>query len=118
VLVTGNMFGDIITDLGAITQGGMGLAAGGNINPAGVSMFEPIGGSAPKYTGQGLINPLAAVCAGQMMLENLGEQPAADAVEEAIKLVTGTKLKSMAAGSMGYSTSEVGDLVAEAVAKS
>jgi 3-isopropylmalate dehydrogenase len=117
VLVTGNMFGDIITDLGAITQGGMGLAAGGNINPAGVSMFEPIGGSAPKYTGQGIINPLAAVCAGQMMLENLGEQQAADAVEDAVKLVTGTKLKSMAAGSMGYSTSEVGDLVAEAVAK-
>jgi 3-isopropylmalate dehydrogenase len=117
VLVTGNMFGDIITDLGAMTQGGMGLAAGGNINPAGVSMFEPIGGSAPKYTGQGIINPLAAVCAGQMMLENLGEQQAADAVEDAVKLVTGTKLKSMAAGSMGYSTSEVGDLVAEAVAK-
>ncbi len=117
VLVTGNMFGDIITDLGAITQGGMGLAAGGNINPAGVSMFEPIGGSAPKYTGQGIINPLAAVCAGQMMLENLGEQQAADAVEDAVKLVTGTKLKSMAAGSMGYSTSEVGDLVAEAVAQ-
>jgi 3-isopropylmalate dehydrogenase len=117
VLVTGNMFGDIITDLGAMTQGGMGLAAGGNINPAGVSMFEPIGGSAPKYTGQGIINPLAAVCAGQMMLENLGEQQAADAVEEAVKLVTGTKLKSMAAGRMGYSTSEVGDLVAEAVAK-
>ncbi len=117
VLVTGNMFGDIITDLGAITQGGMGLAAGGNINPAGVSMFEPIGGSAPKYTGQGIINPLAAVCAGQMMLENLGEQQAAAAVEDAVKLVTGTKLKSMAAGSMGYSTSEVGDLVADAVAK-
>jgi 3-isopropylmalate dehydrogenase len=117
VLVTGNMFGDIITDLGAITQGGMGLAAGGNINPEGVSMFEPIGGSAPKYTGQGIINPLAAVCAGQMMLEDLGEQEAADAVEEAVKVVTGTKLKSMAAGQMGYSTSEVGDLVAEAVAK-
>jgi 3-isopropylmalate dehydrogenase len=117
VLVTGNMFGDIITDLGAMTQGGMGLAAGGNINPEGVSMFEPIGGSAPKYTGRGIINPLAAVCAGQMMLEDLGEQEAADAVEDAVKLVTGTKLKSMAAGQMGYSTSQVGDLVAEAVAK-
>ena len=117
VLVTGNMFGDIITDLGAMTQGGMGLAAGGNINPEGVSMFEPIGGSAPKYTGQGIINPLAAVCAGQMMLETLGEQEASDAVESAVKLVTGTKLKSMAAGQMGYSTGEVGDLVAEAVAK-
>ena len=73
VMVTGNMFGDIITDLGAMTQGGMGIAAGGNINPEGVSMFEPIGGSAPKYTGQNVINPLAAICAGAMMLDTLGE---------------------------------------------
>ncbi len=116
VLVTGNMFGDIITDLGAMTQGGMGLAAGGNINPNGVSMFEPIGGSAPKYTGQNVINPLAAVCAGVMLLEHLGEEKAARSVENAIKLVTGTKLKSMAAGRMGYSTSQVGDLVANALA--
>jgi len=117
VLVTGNMFGDIITDLGAITQGGMGIAAGGNINPEGVSMFEPIGGSAPKYTGQGVINPLAAICAMQMMLQTLGEDAAADKIEEAVKVVTGTKLKSLAAGRMGYSTSEVGDLVAELVAE-
>jgi len=116
VLVTGNMFGDIITDLGAITQGGMGIAAGGNINPEGVSMFEPIGGSAPKYTGQGIINPLAAVCSMQMMLQTLGEDSAADAVDQAVAYVTGEKLKSMAAGSMGYSTSEVGDLLAEKVA--
>ncbi len=113
VLVTGNMFGDIITDLGAITQGGMGIAAGGNINPEGVSMFEPIGGSAPKYTGQGVINPLAAICAMQMMLQTLGEDTAAEKIEEAVKTVTGTKLKSLAAGKMGYSTSEVGDLVAD-----
>ena len=113
VLVTGNMFGDIITDLGAITQGGMGLAAGGNINPDGVSMFEPIGGSAPKYTGQGVINPLAAICAMAMMLETLGELEAANAIEEAVKYVTANKLKSMSAGQMGYSTSEVGDLVAQ-----
>jgi 3-isopropylmalate dehydrogenase len=117
VLVTGNMFGDIITDLGAMTQGGMGLAAGGNINPKGVSMFEPIGGSAPKYTGQNVINPLAAVCAGMMMLEHLGEDRAARAIEDAVKLVTGTKLKSMAAGRMGYSTSQVGDLVVDVIAK-
>jgi 3-isopropylmalate dehydrogenase len=117
VLVTGNMFGDIITDLGAMTQGGMGLAAGGNINPKGVSMFEPIGGSAPKYTGKGVINPLAAVCAGMMMLENLGEQKAAETIESAVKVVTGQKLKSMAAGQMGYSTSQVGDLVADLVAR-
>ena len=116
VIVTGNMFGDIITDLGAITQGGMGIAAGGNINPEGVSMFEPIGGSAPKYTGKGVINPLAAICAMQMMIQTLGEEKAAVKVEEAVKFVTANKLKSMQAGQMGYSTSEVGDLVAEQVA--
>ena len=113
VLVTSNMFGDIITDLGAETQGGMGIAAGGNINPQGVSMFEPIGGSAPKYTGKNLINPLAAICAGAMMLETLGEVEAANTVEAAVKAVTGTKIKSMAAGKMGYTTSEVGDLVVD-----
>jgi 3-isopropylmalate dehydrogenase len=115
VIVTGNMFGDIITDLGAIVQGGMGIAAGGNINPEGVSMFEPIGGSAPKYTGKGLINPLAAICAVQMMLETLGEDKAAIKVEDAVKFVTAKKIKSLQAGKMGYSTSEVGDLVAEKV---
>ena len=115
VIVTGNMFGDIITDLGAITQGGMGIAAGGNINPEGVSMFEPIGGSAPKYTGMGVINPLAAIASGQMMLEHLGETEAALAIEKAIMFVTSTKMKSMSAGKMGYSTSQVGDLVAEAL---
>ncbi|MHC4114927.1 MAG: 3-isopropylmalate dehydrogenase [Planctomycetota bacterium] len=119
VIVTGNMFGDIITDLGAITQGGMGIAAGGNINPdeGGVSMFEPIGGSAPKYTGKGVINPLAAICAMQMMLETLGEDKAAERVEEAVKFVTANKLKSLQAGRMGYSTSEVGDMVANKVAE-
>jgi len=115
VIVTGNMFGDIITDLGAITQGGMGIAAGGNINPEGVSMFEPIGGSAPKYTGQNVINPLAAVCAGGMMLDTLGETQAAAAIERAVMDVTANKLKSLAAGKMGYSTTQVGDLVAERV---
>jgi 3-isopropylmalate dehydrogenase len=117
VLVTGNMFGDIITDLGAITQGGMGIAAGGNINPEGVSMFEPIGGSAPKYTGMGVINPLAAICAMQMMLETLGEEKAAQKIEESVKFVTANKLKSLAARKMGYSTSQVGDLVAGKVAE-
>jgi 3-isopropylmalate dehydrogenase len=115
VLVTSNMFGDIITDLGAETQGGMGIAAGGNINPDGVSMFEPIGGSAPKYTGQNIINPLAAICAGAMMLETLGEDKAAEAIETAVKEVTGTKIKSLSAGKMGYSTTEVGDLVANLI---
>ncbi|MDA0838488.1 MAG: 3-isopropylmalate dehydrogenase [Planctomycetota bacterium] len=115
VIVTTNMFGDIITDLGAMLQGGMGIAAGGNINPKGVSMFEPIGGSAPKYTGQGVINPLASICAMGMMLQTLGEDAAANQVEEAVKVVTSTKLKGMGAGRMGYSTSEVGDLVVQAL---
>jgi 3-isopropylmalate dehydrogenase len=112
VIVTGNMFGDIITDLGAITQGGMGIASGGNINPNGVSMFEPIGGSAPKYTGKNIINPMAAIGAGSMMLDNLGETKAAAAIENAMKIVI-KKMKSMSAGKMGYSTTEIGDLVAE-----
>jgi len=117
VIVTGNMFGDIITDLGAMVQGGMGIAAGGNINPEGVSMFEPIGGSAPKYTGKGVINPLAAICAGQMMLEILGEEEAGKCIEDAVKFATANKMKSMQAGRMGYSTAGVGDLVAEKVAE-
>jgi 3-isopropylmalate dehydrogenase len=116
VLVTGNLFGDIITDLGAITQGGMGIAAGGNINPEGVSMFEPIGGSAPKYTGKNVINPLAAICAAAMMLESLGETKAATAIETAVKDITANKMKSLAAGKMGFSTTEVGTMVAERVA--
>jgi len=113
VIVTDNMFGDIITDLGAMIQGGMGIAAGGNINPEGVSMFEPIGGSAPKYTGQGVINPLAAICAAAMLLDALGEAAAARDIEEAVRFVTGNKLQSLAAGRMGYTTAEVGDLVVE-----
>ncbi|MEO8425856.1 MAG: isocitrate/isopropylmalate family dehydrogenase, partial [Verrucomicrobiota bacterium] len=115
VIVTDNMFGDIITDLGAMIQGGMGIAAGGNINPNGASMFEPIGGSAPKYTGQGVINPLAAICAGQMLLDFLGEEKAAKAIENAVIKVTREKVKSLAAGKMGYTTSQVGDLVAGAL---
>ncbi|MEN6575170.1 MAG: 3-isopropylmalate dehydrogenase [Phycisphaerales bacterium] len=117
VIVTGNLFGDIITDLGAMIQGGMGIAAGGNINPEGVSMFEPIGGSAPKYTGKNVINPLAAICAAGMMLADLGEEKAANAIEQAVMYVTANKMKSLAAGKMGYSTTEVGDLVAAKVAE-
>jgi 3-isopropylmalate dehydrogenase len=115
VIVTDNMFGDIITDLGAMIQGGMGIAAGGNINPNGTSMFEPIGGSAPKYTGQGVINPLAAICAGQMLLDFVGETKAAKAIETAVIDFVRTKVKSLAAGKMGYSTSQVGDMVASAL---
>src|SRR5881409_323879 len=115
VIVTDNMFGDIITDLGAMIQGGMGIAAGGNINPSGTSMFEPIGGSAPKYTGKNVINPLAAICAGAMMLDFLGESKAANAIEQAVINTVREKLKDLAAGKMGYGTREVGDLVAAAV---
>jgi 3-isopropylmalate dehydrogenase len=116
VIVTDNMIGDNITDLGAMVQGGMGIAAGGNINPEGASMFEPIGGSAPKYTGQNVINPLAAICAGQMMLDFLGETEASKAIEDAVIKFTREKVKSLAAGKMGYSTTQIGDMVAQAVA--
>jgi 3-isopropylmalate dehydrogenase len=115
VIVTDNMFGDIITDLGAMLQGGMGIAAGGNLNPEGTSMFEPIGGSAPKYTGQNVINPLAAICSGALMLETIGEDEAAKAIEDTVISVTREKIKDLGAGRMGYSTTEVGDLVASAL---
>jgi len=120
-IVVCNMFGDIITDLGAMIQGGMGVAAGGNINPDGVSMFEPIGGSAPKYTGQNVINPIAAIAALGMLLRETGNNRGDDklieagrCVEAAIMAVT-PKMKSQSAGKMGYSTTQVGDLVAQAV---
>ncbi len=117
VIVTDNMFGDIITDLGAMIQGGLGIAAGGNINPEGVSMFEPIGGSAPKYAGKNVANPLAAICACAMMLNHLGEAESADNVENAVKKVISTRLKGLEAGRMGATTQEVGDMVAEEVEK-
>ena len=117
VIVTTNMFGDIITDLGAMIQGGMGVAAGGNINPdeGGTSMFEPMGGSAPKYTGQNVINPIAAISAMAMLLEQSGQPSAGGRVLRAVEHVTGTKMKSQAAGRMGHSTTEVGDLVVAAL---
>jgi 3-isopropylmalate dehydrogenase len=111
VIVTDNLFGDIITDLGAIIQGGMGIAAGANINPQGTSMFEPIGGSAPKYAGKNMINPLAAICSAGMLLEHLGEKKAATAVEKAVMKVCANDIKSLSAGEMGHGTSEIGDLV-------
>jgi 3-isopropylmalate dehydrogenase len=120
-IVVCNMFGDIITDLGAMIQGGMGVAAGGNINPEGVSMFEPIGGSAPKYTGQNVINPIAAIASLAMLLRETGNNTsdaklleAGNRVEAAI-VTTTPKMASQSAGKMGMSTSEVGDAVAQAV---
>lgn len=113
VIATDNMFGDIITDLGAMIQGGMGIAAGGNINPEGVSMFEPIGGSAPKYTGKNVINPLACILAGSIMIETLGQKAAAKSIEDSVIKTLSKNIKSLEAGKMGFSTSEVGDLVAK-----
>jgi len=113
VIVTDNMFGDIITDLGAMIQGGMGIAAGANINPKGVSMFEPIGGSAPKYTGKQVINPIAAISAAQILLETLGEEKAAAWIEAGIMKVLRDDIVDVGAGKMGLATSEVGDRVKE-----
>jgi len=121
-IVVSNMFGDIITDLAAMIQGGMGVAAGGNINPEGVSMFEPIGGSAPKYTGQNVINPVAAIASLAMLLRETGRRmgddslvKAGDRVEDGIRAVT-PRMESQSAGRMGMSTTEVGDAVVAAVA--
>jgi 3-isopropylmalate dehydrogenase len=118
VIVTDNMFGDIITDLGAMIQGGMGIAAGANINPAGVSMFEPIGGSAPKYTGQQKINPIAAILAVQLMLDTIGEKKAALSLEAGVAEVLKNDIQDVAAGKMGCSTGEIGDRVVDYIKKS
>lgn len=114
VIVTGNMFGDIITDIGAIIQGGLGIAAGGNINPGGTAMFEPIGGSAPKYANKNIINPMAAISAAQMMLEYF-EDDSSDILLSAIKKVVKENLLNLEAGKMGFGTSEVGDLIVDAI---
>ncbi|MCX8063701.1 MAG: 3-isopropylmalate dehydrogenase [Candidatus Hydrogenedentes bacterium] len=120
VIVTDNMFGDIITDLGAMIQGGMGVAAGGNINPEGVSMFEPIGGSAPKYTGMNIINPLACILAGQMLLDHIGESKGAEILEQAvIKFFESKALPGLSAKEIqesGWSTTKIGDAIANYVA--
>jgi len=120
VAVTTNLFGDIITDLGAMIQGGMGIAAGGNINPAGVSMFEPIGGSAPKYTGMDIINPLACILAGGLMLAHIGEEAAAAAIEESVvKYINSPEFPGLSASEIkakGMTTQRIGDIVAGNVA--
>ncbi len=114
VIVTTNMFGDIITDLAAVTQGGMGVAPSGNINPGSVSMFEPVHGSAPQFTGKGVANPLAAILTVKLMLEHLKEDKAAQSIDAAVQSVM-LKMKSMLIGQMGYSTSQIGDMVVEAL---
>ena len=116
VIVTGNMFGDIITDLGAMIQGGMGIAAGGNINPEGTSMFEPIGGSTPKYTGMNVVNPLAAIEAARMMLEHLEHRDAAGLIEDSVAaFLQSGRLAGLSAKDVkesGLGTSGIGDAVA------
>lgn len=114
VIVTDNMFGDIITDVGAIIQGGLGVAASGNINPNGVSMFEPVGGSAPQFTGQNVINPIACINAGAMLLRHVGEEEAAKAIEAATSKVAG-ELPGLGVNEMGMGTDAVGDRVKELV---
>jgi 3-isopropylmalate dehydrogenase len=114
-VVAPNMFGDIITDLGAMIQGGLGLAPGGNINPDGVSMFEPIHGSAPKYKGQNVANPIATILAGQLMLEHLGEDRAAELLDKAVSEVLAEgKIATRDLGGTS-STSQMGDAVVNRV---
>jgi 3-isopropylmalate dehydrogenase len=108
------MFGDIITDLAAVTQGGMGVAPSGNINPTGLSMFEPVHGSAPQFTGKGVANPIAAIAAAKMMLDSLGENAAARDIETAMRKAI-KKMRSMLVGKMGFSTSQIGDMVAKSL---
>ena len=114
VAVTPNLFGDIVTDLGAQLQGGMGIAASGNIHPGKVSMFEPIHGSAPKYRGQNKANPIATVMAVAMMLDFLGEKEASKAVDAAVAgLIQSGRISSLQAGALP--TDELGDMIAAAV---
>jgi len=116
VAVTTNLFGDIITDLGAMIQGGMGIAASGNIHPGKVSLFEPIHGSAPKHAGKNVACPVAAIMAASMMCDYLGEKAAAAAIENAvIDLLRSKRLKGVGTGD--HPTNEVGDLVAAEVRK-
>jgi len=114
-VVTSNMFGDILTDLAAMVQGGLGIAASGNLHPGRVSLFEPIHGSAPKYAGRNVANPLATVMAVSMLLDHLGEARAAGRIEDAVAgLLRSRRIPSLGSDS-GLSTSEVGDLVLEAL---
>lgn len=115
VVVMPNLFGDVLTDLGAEITGGLGFAAGGNINPAGVSMFEPIHGSAPKYRGKNVINPIAAILSGGMLLENIGEAALGGLVERAVaEVLREGRVRTRDMGGSS-STSEMGDAVADKV---
>ena len=110
VIVVNNMFGDILTDLGAALQGGMGIAASGNLHPGKVSMFEPIHGSAPKYAGKNTASPLGAISSAVLMLEYLGEKKAACGVEKIMEnLLLKKEIPSLSTDS-GLKTREIGDL--------
>jgi len=114
VAVTTNLFGDILTDLAAMLQGGMGIAASGNLHPGRVSLFEPIHGSAPKHAGKNVASPVAAIMAGSMLLDYCGQKEAAAGIERAIaELICSGRIKGVGTGD--HATSEVGDLVVEEV---
>jgi 3-isopropylmalate dehydrogenase len=114
-IVTPNMFGDIITDLGAMIQGGLGFAPGGNINPDGVSMFEPIHGSAPKYKGMNVANPIATIWAGAMLVDEIGQEKAAKDIVSAIEeVIKEGKVRTKDLGG-NASTSDMGDAIARKV---
>jgi len=118
VVVSPNMFGDIITDLGAMIQGGLGLAPGGNINPEGTSMFEPIHGSAPKYKGLNKVNPIATIWAGALLLDQIGEKEASAHIVKSIeKNIVNGKVKTYDMGGSN-TTSDVGDDIARLVKES
>jgi 3-isopropylmalate dehydrogenase len=117
VVVTTNMFGDILTDLAAMIQGGLGIAAGANLHPGRVSMFEPIHGSAPKYRGRNKANPLATICTVALMLEALGEKPAAAAIEATVSELLRSKRIPTLSAAEGLGTREIGALVCETLAR-
>jgi 3-isopropylmalate dehydrogenase len=114
VIVTNNLFGDIITDLGAAFQGGLGMAASGNIHPGKTSMFEPVHGSAPKFAGKNVANPIGAIASMSLLLETLGLADEAAAVDAAIlKAVRERQVTADIGGAMG--TREAGDFIAAAL---
>ena len=116
-VVTSNMFGDILTDLAAMIQGGLGVAASGNLHPGRVSLFEPIHGSAPKYAGKNVANPLATIMAVSMMLDYLGETRAARRIEDTVMALLRSRRVPSLGSDSGLSTTAIGDLVVEALEK-
>lgn len=114
VIVTNNLFGDIITDLGAALQGGLGVAGSGNIHPGAVSLFEPVHGSAPQFAGKNIANPIGSILAAAMMLEHLGQKDAADAIERAVVSAVADGLMTKDIGG-SLTTTEAGAAIADRV---